>query len=192
MKHQYLSIILLAYLIALFGIISFLPPGISQFTTRFPSFCIGLAACSMQGFVYKSSYNIFGIIAITIAFVYKFIIMRAIVNLPDDYTYILLSVGIITLCFINIKLISITIYISHCLYHIIYSLFSFLGRHSLEIYLVHEFIYRYTYRFFIMTPIPLLIQLIIGLLVSILISFVFGRATKSLTASVFACCRLNN
>ena len=108
-------------------------------------------------------------------------------SVRDSFNFLLLSFGITPVCFLLSKIFSkfddnsTGIFILEGL--------KYLGKHSLELYLIHEFVYRYTYRFLIETSLPLFIQMLIGVVASVLfainISFVVNRCVNFFLVSKY-------
>jgi len=176
--NKYGSRVLLGvYIVALLGALSIFPNWMIIYTIRFPSFCIGIivAAGVYQLTMVNES---FGFIAVFIAMVLKFTGIVGLYTIDDNYIYIILSLGIVFLCLTIIRLLSVPYKIGFVknsgIGILLYDGVCFIGRHSLEIYLLHEFIYRYAYRFLISTPVPLFFQMLIGMVSSVMIACVFS------------------
>jgi len=160
-----------------------------DYVMRLPSFCLGAIIAS--GCVIYSKPKLFlGIIPIVFAMIYKFLMMSGIIedgSVRDSFNFLLLSFGITPVCFLLSKIFSkfddnsTGIFILEGL--------KYLGKHSLELYLIHEFVYRYTYRFLIETSLPLFIQMLIGVVASVLfainISFVVNRCVNFFLVSKY-------
>lgn len=173
------------YLLSLLGGLSLIPGWMIMYVIRFPMFCIGIITAA--GLVQPSIINRFiGYIAILIAFSYKFVGMMGWISIDDDFTYIILSFGIVVLCLtiLRIKSISNKVRSLNNLMKVIKDNICYIGKHSLEIYLVHEFVYRYTYRFLIDTSIPLFLQMLIGIGMSISLAIIFGEIAAGLVKVV--------
>lgn len=154
---------------------------INTYTFRLPAFCMGVI---VSAGLYKNSRCSFtiGCIAIVVAMAYKFMIV---IDSPwihnDNYTYIILSLGIVVLCYLLTRIIPLQFMergVWGC--SVLMKSLGFLGRHTLEIYLVHETVYRYAYRFMIDTPIPLLVQMTVGIIVSIIIAILINSFVKGI------------
>ena len=166
-KYGYMALCV-AYIIALAGIWS---ETFNLYTLRFPSFCMGVVIAAGL-FKETRLVRYGGYMMIFLAVVYRILIMTDSPWVHDDsYTYILLSFGIVMLVSVIIRFLpSKSVKGNNEFVTICMNSFSFMGKHTLEIYLVHEFIYRYTYRFLIDTSIPLFLQLIIGMVSSVAIA----------------------
>jgi len=175
--NKYGKIIMICvYLIAITGVFYF---ALSQYTSRFPSFCLGVIAAAGMIRI-TTMIKFLGVLAILTAMVYKLLLMRGLLGIHEDgYTYIILSFGIIVLCYLLLK-------INVCaLAEKMSVVFSparkslcFLGKHTLELYLVHETVYRYTYRFLIDTSIPLTVQILVALIISMIVAVMLGHITN--------------
>ena len=165
-----ISLMLAAYLIALFGLSPYAPGWFCQYSDRFPSFCLGVVVAT--GLVNERFFKYIGLLAIITALIYKFVIMMNLATLPE-FTYIILSFGVVTLCSFISRILQVIR--NSVVGGGISVAFGFLGKHSLEIYLLHEFVYRYIYRFLISTSIPLIFQLLIGVFSSIALAFFFAK-----------------
>lgn len=178
-----LKVLCFAYFVSLVGVWSdtLNTYSFNIYTLRFPSFCMGVAAAAGL-FNESKRVRYVGFVMIINAVIYKFLIMTDcswVYN--DSYTYLLLSMGIIILCLFIIKCLpSISIIENNRLVSFCMSVLHFLGRHTLEIYLVHEFIYRYTYRFLIETTVPLSVQLLIGMTASVIIAILLSISVNYL------------
>ena len=174
------SILLGGYFLALLGALFVTPDWMIMYLIHVPSFCIGIitAAEMLQLTTINKS---IGFVAIMIALVYKFVGMMGWFLIDDDFTYIILSFGIVVLCLSIIRVTSIPDKVRSLknLIKVIKINICYIGQHSLEIYLVHEFVYRYTYRFLIDTPIPLFLQMLIGMSISVVIAVSLNRVVKS-------------
>lgn len=166
------------YLIAFIGIFG---GNVNSYTFRLPSFCMGLLVAAG---LYKNSKSnfIIGLIALGVAMTYKFLIV---IEAPyihnDNYTYIILSLGIVVLCCMLTKIAPSQLFKNSSWgSSALTKGLNFLGRHSLEIYLVHETVYRYAYRFMIDTSIPLFVQMTIAVVVSILIATIINYFVKAI------------
>lgn len=172
------------YFLAILGALSVIPDWMIIYVTRFPEFCIGIITAT--GLVPSSKKNrSIGCIAILIAFIYKFIGMMGWLSIDDDFTYIILSFGIVVLCLSVIEIQSTIRRYDHAwkFGKIIIDFLCFIGKHTLEIYLIHDTVYRYTYRFLIETSVPLFIQMLIGMGMSVLIAVFFGKTTSCLVSA---------
>lgn len=168
------------YFLALLGALFVTPDWMIMYLIHVPSFCIGIITAA--GMFKLSNINkLIGLVAIMIALVYKFVGMMGWFSIDDDFTYIILSFGIVVLCLIIIRVTSIPdkVY-SLKIIKVIKDNIYYIGKHSLEIYLLHEFVYRYTYRFLIDTPIPLFFQMLIGIGMSIFLAKIFGEISAGL------------
>lgn len=168
----------LIYLVAIMGVYE---GNINTYTFRLPAFCMGVI---VSAGLYKNSRCSFtiGCIAIVVAMAYKFMIV---IDSPwihnDNYTYIILSLGIVVLCYLLTRIIPLQ-FMERGVWgsSVLMKSLGFLGRHTLEIYLVHETVYRYAYRFMIDTPIPLLVQMTVGIIVSIIIAILINSFVKGI------------
>jgi len=162
-------LVCIAFLIAVFNAIPLIeiPLLNTQYTSRLPAFCLGVvtAACPI---IYNKREVVISYIALLLAFVYKILIYQGVFHMYDAFTYIILSIGLIQLC---VLIANTYRRYQSAIWQWWMNIMNFLGRHSLELYLWHEFIYRYTYRFLINTPIPLFIQMVIGMSVSLFIAY---------------------
>lgn len=164
--------------VAVWGLCFF---AVNQYTHRFPSFCLG--AVTAAGLIHMTKRMIMiGTFAIIAAMIYKFMWKIGLWGIHEDiYTYIILSFGIVLLCSVLLKGNSfqpngrVVIVISP-----IKKGLNFLGKHTLELYLVHETIYRYTYRFLINTSIPLSVQILIAITVSMIVAITLGYISNRL------------
>ncbi len=168
------KLLFVSYFIVLLGEFTVLP---NSYTCRFSTFCIGAIVAS--GLFERTKFlNIIGLGAILISLIYKFLIMIGYSSMQDSWTYIILSFGIVYLCYGACKTFSfshLTKSISENYRNVsVCGLLSFLGRYSLELYLLHEFIYRYSYRFMINSSIPLVLQILISILITIIVALVFN------------------
>lgn len=189
-KHILLLLYLLWGAFFLMGILNITPLSFFySYVMRFPSFCIGaiVAAGCVQ---FTNFYIICGLLPVVLALVYKFLMMAGYMedgSKYDSFNFLFLSFGIVSVCTLIAKTLSI------CEDNVIGNFFlrglKYIGIHSLELYLVHEFVYRYTYRFLIGTQVPLFIQMIIGIiasfLIAALISWIVGRIVNSLVVLKF-------
>ena len=171
--------LLVSYFFASLGALSVIPDWIIMYVIRFPAFCIGIITAAGLGWSMMINRS-FGYVAIMIAFIYKFVGMMGWISIDDDFTYIILSFGIVILCISIVETKSaidrinfswgIGENVKNCIY--------FIGRHTLEIYLMHETVYRYTYRFLINTSIPLFFQMLIGMTASVVIAVFLHRIVE--------------
>ena len=149
-----------------------------DYMMRFPSFCMGvLSACSC--FMLTKQQLWIGLIPVFCATLYKFMMMVGFIedgSVRDSFNFLLLSLSIVPVCVCLAK--GLSFLERHSVGNVIIVLLQFLGRHSLELYLVHEFIYRYMYRFLINTSLPLIVQMIIAILLSIMIATTLGMIAK--------------
>ena len=166
------KLMICAYFVALISLLTCSPDWIRMCSDRFPVFCIGAIVAAQWYDIGRFKY--IGYIAICVALIYKFLIMMGISDLPE-FTYLILSFGIVELCSTIIKGMKGCMIFEGGM-----RFFCFLGNHSLEIFLLHVFVYRYIYRFLIGTPIPLLIQLIIGVVVSIALAAIFSKISSGI------------
>lgn len=173
------------YLLAIMGALSLIPNGMIMYVTRLPVFCIGIITAAGMFQLTKSTIFI-SYISIMIALLYKFVGVMGWFLINDDFTYIFLSYGIVVLCLtiLRIKSISDKVRSLNNLMKVIKDNICYIGKHSLEIYLVHEFVYRYTYRFLIDTSIPLFLQMLIGIGMSISLAIIFGEIAAGLVKVV--------
>lgn len=174
------NILLLLYLLwgafFIMGILNITPLSFFySYVMRFPSFCIG--AIVAAGCVRITSFYIkCGLIPVILALVYKFLMMTGYMedgSIYDSFNFLLISFGIVSVCLLMAK--ALTICEDSVIGSFILKSLNYIGKHSLELYLVHEFVYRYTYRFLIDTQVPLFLQLIIGIIASFLLAALFSR-----------------
>ena len=180
------SILWMGYVVAFLGALSLVPSWMVQYTIRFPSFCIGIITAAGMLKLPKVGKAI-GFVAVFVALTYKFVGMMGWFPIDDDYTYIILSFGVVVLCLSIIRIASIP-YVKNCkIGRLVNESICFIGRRTLEIYLLHEFVYRYTYRFLIDSPVPLFLQMLIGMASSVVIACIFSQIVgrfKKVTSSV--------
>lgn len=145
----------------------------TQYFARFFSFTLGM---------FIAYYNInlnkkLLLCSFTLFFISHFIklYITRIHSFSDFYIYYVFSAGIIWFLFVSIKIINK--YLQND--NIIKNTLCFLGKHSLEIYLIHEFVYKTLYHLNGRTYLPgvgvpfidAFIQLMIGLLLSVFIAY---------------------
>lgn len=178
------NILLGGYILALLGALFVTPDWMIMYLIHVPSFCIGIITAA--GMFQSTTINkLIGFFAIMIASIYKFVGMMGWFLIDDDFTYIILSFGIVVLC-LSIIEIQFTIRrydLAWKFGKIIKGFLCFIGKHTLEIYLIHESVYRYIYRFLIETSVPLFVQMLIGMGVAVLIAIFFGKTTSSLVSA---------
>lgn len=185
--NKYGSWILLGgYVIAFLGAQALIPSWMVQYSIHFPSFCLGLIIAAGILKMTKIGTSI-GLVAVFVALTYKFVGMMGWLVIVDHYTYIILSFGVVVLSLSIIRIASIP-YVKNCkIDRLVNESICFIGRHTLEIYLLHEFVYRYTYRFLIDSPVPLFLQMLIGMASSVVIACIFSQIVgrfKKVTSSV--------
>lgn len=190
------SILWGVYFLALLGALSAIPGWMIIYTIHVPSFCIGAISAAGMFQLTKIKKSI-SYVAIIIALIYKFVGMMGWFSIDDDFTYIILSFGIVVLCLLIIRGSAIfkntikSIKNIGRIGSIVYEGVCYIGRHTLEIYLLHEFIYRYTYRFLIYTPIPLFFQMLVGILSSIIISILLSQLVGLLIMGAYQIYHVN-
>lgn len=101
---------------------------------RLPAFVLGiwLATCRVEP---RSVYLRYGWLLAILAAIYKYVASYGLLSVVENYTYLIFCAGIVSLCYLLIKVAPFLKAAK------IYSVFCFVGRHSLELYLWHEYIY---------------------------------------------------
>ena len=158
----------------------------TQFLARFFSFTLGMYIA-----YYNINLNQKLLFSSFIFFISSHLIKLYITRIhpfSDFYIYYVFSAGIIWFLFISIKIINKYLRNNSFLKDTL----CFLGKHSLEIYLIHEFVYKILYHLNGRTYLPgggvpfidAFIQLIIGLLLSVFIAYLCFIIVNYLTTKM--------
>lgn len=119
---------------------------------RFPAYVLGMLV-SMDKVRPHGSYLKWGVVFLFIAMGYRALQVFGIVPVPESYTYLILCLGIISLCY-WLSSLQKPFAVCHLDKPVLW-----IGKHSLELYLWHEFIYDFIWGFQLNSSLSLLLAI---------------------------------
>ena len=135
---------------------------------RFPAYVLGMLV-AMDEVRPHGSYLKWGVAFLFMAMGYRALQVFSVTSVPESYTYLILCLGIISLCY---WLSFLQKPFAACFLE---KPVLWVGRHSLELYLWHEFIYDFIWNFYWDPYVSLLSALILSVLLAWVSSMIMKR-----------------